>query len=233
MGFPDSQRDLEYICRELSWVKNVINDFFQGEYKIEENFYPFTLRNPETLNPNQDLMNKLHNHFEILQGTAWGLSDYYKRADYATKFAIRQLNNLCHEAESLMLSQRKKATLPEWVRPSQITTFIGRRLAKHCLKSIEMKKELTLTRPLAMLLHIYVIIAVSLTSNGHRTYVTMDRTLGTPKKCPGLNHGLNEMDSTLKTVNIISDIIQWGKLTYKEVLVQSNTAKFGLYCRVI
>ena len=80
---------------------------------------------PNGIDPNQDLMNRLHNHFEHLQGTVWGLSDWYKRADYTTKFAIRQLNNLCHEAESLMLSQRKKATQPEWVRPSQITTFLN------------------------------------------------------------------------------------------------------------
>jgi hypothetical protein len=70
-------------------------------------------------------MNQLHNHFEHLQGTVWGLSEYYKKANHYTKFAIRQLNNLCHEAESLMLSQRKQATLPQWVRPSQITTFLN------------------------------------------------------------------------------------------------------------
>jgi hypothetical protein len=57
----------------------------------------------------------------------WGLSDYYKRADYETKFAIRQLNNLCHEAESLMLSQKKKVEAPQWIRPSQITTFLNAR----------------------------------------------------------------------------------------------------------
>lgn len=125
LGFPDSQRDLNYICQELCWAKNEINNFFRGEYEIEEDYFPDTLRDPKTLNPNQDLMNKLHNHFEILQGTVWGLSDYYKRANYITKFAIRQLNNLCHEAESLMLSQRKQVTLPEWVRPSQITTFLN------------------------------------------------------------------------------------------------------------
>ena len=125
LGFPDSQRDLNFICQELFWAKNEINNFFRGEYEIEENYFPNTLRDPVTLNPNQDLMNKLHNHFEILQGTVWGLSEYYKRADYTTKFAIRQLNNLCHEAESLMLSQRKKVTAPEWVRPSQITTFLN------------------------------------------------------------------------------------------------------------
>lgn len=125
LGFPDSQRDLRFICQELFWAVNEINAFFGEEYHIDELYTHTTLRDPVTLNPNQDLMNKLHNHFEILQGTVWGLSEYYKKADYTTKFAIRQLNNLCHEAESLMLSQRKKVVQPEWVRPSQITTFLN------------------------------------------------------------------------------------------------------------
>jgi len=123
LGFPDNVRNLEYICNELDWAKNTINSFFGAEYQISEEYTPLTLRNG--LDPNQDLMNQLHNHFEHLQGTVWGLSDYYKRADYSTKFAIRQLNNLCHEAESLMLSQRKAVELPDWVRPSQITTFLN------------------------------------------------------------------------------------------------------------
>jgi hypothetical protein len=123
LGFPDSARNLDFICRELNWATNQINKFFGQEYWIPEVYLPSTMRTG--LDPNQDVMNRLHNHFEILQGTVWGLSEYYKRADYETKFAIRQLNNLCHEAESLMLSQRKKETLPEWVRPSQITTFLN------------------------------------------------------------------------------------------------------------
>jgi hypothetical protein len=124
LGFPDSARDLDFICKELTWAKNQINKFFNAEdYYIPEFFTPDTLRTG--LDPNQEIMNRLHNHFEHLQGTVWGLSDWYRRADYKTKFAIRQLNNLCHEAESLMLSQRKKVELPNWVRPSQITTFLN------------------------------------------------------------------------------------------------------------
>ena len=69
-------------------------------------------------------MNILHNHFERLQGSVWALSDYYRVADYETKYAIRQLNNICHEMESLCLSQRKQATTPQFIRPSQITTFL-------------------------------------------------------------------------------------------------------------
>ena len=123
LGFPDSTRNLDFICKELNWATNQINKFFGKEYWIPEVYLPSTLR--EGLDPNQDVMNRLHNHFEHLQGTVWELSDYYKRADYETKFAIRQLNNLCHEAESLMLSQRKQQEVPDWVRPSQITTFLN------------------------------------------------------------------------------------------------------------
>ena len=70
-------------------------------------------------------MNVLHNHFERLQNTVENPSPYYQVADYETKYAIRQLNNLCHEIESLILSQRKQYAEPEWVRPSQITTYFG------------------------------------------------------------------------------------------------------------
>jgi len=125
LGFPDSVRDLNFICKELKWATDQINGFFEPEeYRISEKFTPETLR-PDGLNPNQDLMNELHNHFEHLQGTVENLSEWYKRADHETKFAIRQLNNLCHEAESLMLSQRKKVQDPVWIRPSQITTFLN------------------------------------------------------------------------------------------------------------
>ena len=125
LGFPDSARNLDFICKELQWSTEQINKFFKDDYCISEIYTPDFLRDPVTLSVNQPAMNLLHNHFEHLQGTVWVLSDYYRRADYETKFAIRQLNNLCHEAESLMLSQRKKVTAPEWVRPSQITTFLN------------------------------------------------------------------------------------------------------------
>lgn len=40
------------------------------------------------------------------------------------RYAVRQLNNLCYEIETLCLSQRKIRHDPRWVRPSQITTFL-------------------------------------------------------------------------------------------------------------
>ena len=84
------------------------------------------------MSPKQHTLNRLHNYFEQLQGTVWNLSPYYKLADYETKYAIRQLNNICHEIEGLILSQRKLNVMPEWVRPSQITTFLH--ASRHELK---------------------------------------------------------------------------------------------------
>jgi hypothetical protein len=69
--------------------------------------------------------NLLHRYFEELQGSAWKISNYYKQTDDETKYAIRQLNNICHEIECWVNADRKKAIEPEWMRPSQITTFLN------------------------------------------------------------------------------------------------------------
>jgi hypothetical protein len=152
LGFPHSQRNLEFLCNDLNSNIKIINEFgatgvWQAHrlepYVIEEYFTPDTVRfGPEYatgetavgdsydpslklgLRTKHVIMNQLHNHFERLQGTVWNISPYYHTADYNTKYAIRQLNNICHELENLLLSQRKLVTAPEWVRPSQITTFL-------------------------------------------------------------------------------------------------------------
>lgn len=147
LGFPKSARTVEYLCDELNKAVETINlfnlnDIWQDAglppYIIEEWFHPNTVRFPDTypiahrgrpdieigLGPKHEILNRLHNHFELLQGTVWNLSLYYKLADYETKYAIRQLNIICHEMENILLSQRKLAVMPEWIRPSQITTFL-------------------------------------------------------------------------------------------------------------
>ena len=149
LGFPKTARTLEYLCEQLNQAVEIINNFnftHHGleNYVIEEWFHPNTVRFPSTytienttmateiytrrrnlgLEPKHTVLNQLHNHFERLQGTVSNLSSYYKIADYETKYAIRQLNNICHEMENLILSQRKAIVQPEWVRPSQITTFL-------------------------------------------------------------------------------------------------------------
>ena len=145
LGWPDSKRNLTYLCEELN--KNIaqINSFnFNPPYKKIKSFsnedfqYPDTLPvgferwvgreihgNFPGLKLKHEACNKLHRHFEELQGTAWTLSPYYKIADNKTKYAIRQLNNLCHEIEGWVGAYRKSIVDPEWLRPSQITTFLN------------------------------------------------------------------------------------------------------------
>ena len=116
------------MCEQLNQAVITINNFF-NDYHIDDVYTPENVVAIDYApdGPNHELLNRLHNHFEVLQGTVRSLSDYYKQADYETKYAIRQLNNLCHELETIILSQRKLRTFPKWVRPSQITTFINAR----------------------------------------------------------------------------------------------------------
>lgn len=153
LGFPNTHRNLERLCAELNDHITVINQFNESgywnhcgldSYVIEEWFSPESVRFPaenHRVAPNDglmeydrddkylglrlkhDIMNRIHNHFERLQGTVWEPSQYYQFADKRTKEAIRNLNLLCHEIESLVLSQRKAVQNPNWIRPSQITTF--------------------------------------------------------------------------------------------------------------
>ena len=154
LGFPHTARTLEYLCEEANAAVETINkfDFTQHglrNYIIEEWFHPNTVRFPDTypieervqsdnvsetrltqrlgigLEPKHTVLNQMHNHFERLQGTVNDLSPYYKVANYETKYAIRQINILCHEMENSILSQRKALVNPQWIRPTQITTFLA------------------------------------------------------------------------------------------------------------
>ena len=148
MGFAKTQRTLEYLCDQLNQAVYQINIHnTQGTwqehglkpYTIEDHFtpdhirfgseYPIAIGGNDTnqlgLDIKHEAMNRLHNYFEQLQGTVENPSLYYRYADYETKYAIRQLNNICHEMENLILSQRKLVTAPKWQRPSQITGFFN------------------------------------------------------------------------------------------------------------
>ena len=137
LGWADSKRDLNFLCGELNKSIEQINSFtFDPPY---EKIHPFsaddfqysdrlpmgTDHNQKGLRLKHDACNLLHRYFEELQGTAWQLSPFYKQADQETKYAIRQLNNICHEIESWVLSYRKSIIDPKWTRPSQITTFLN------------------------------------------------------------------------------------------------------------
>ncbi len=141
LGFADSKRDLRYLVGELNLNIAKINSYdFTPTYGRIEPFsvddFQYSSSLPigkaidgdESKTPGKRLKheacNKLHRHFEALQGTAWNASEFYKQANMETRYAIRQLNNICHEIESWVHADRKKAFEPEWMRPSQITTFL-------------------------------------------------------------------------------------------------------------
>ena len=109
--------------RNYHELSNIFRDF-SPDIVIQAGTIGDGINNPG-LRLNHNSMNRLHRYFEDLQGETWNISRYYKLADHETKWAIRQLNDLCHELESWVMSNRKKVQAPEWQRPSQITTFLN------------------------------------------------------------------------------------------------------------
>ena len=142
-GWSKTQRNLDYLASQLSkhakriWAFNELGIWqSQGlsSFDIRTNYTAADIMIPITGidetgkrggGPNHDVMNEVHNYFEHLQGTVENLSPYYKLATPEVKYSIRQINNLCHEIETLCLSLRKEVYAPDWVRPSQITTFLN------------------------------------------------------------------------------------------------------------
>ena len=123
LGWTESKRDAEYIVGQINAsiaainsadLGYTINDLFTVEGTIQDN-----------LDVDHDRMNRLHRYFEDLQGHSGHMSDYWKEADAATRWHIRQLNLLCHEYESLVLSMRKVIQAPEWRRPSQLMCWLN------------------------------------------------------------------------------------------------------------
>ena len=142
LGWADSKRNLHFLCDELNKNIRQLNSYkFDPPYEQIHPFVPDDFQYSSTLpignapdgnykktpglRLKHDACNLLHRYFEELQGTAWKLSEYYLQADHETKYAIRQLNNICHEIESWVEAYRKKYIEPEWIRPSQITTFLN------------------------------------------------------------------------------------------------------------
>ena len=123
-GFVNSPRNIEYICNELNNVVNHLNKNIEN-YHIPEVFNEEAVILDDQYKINHDIMNRLHLHFETLQGTVGKMSDYYNKADMETRYCIRQLNNLCHELESYILSKRKFVKAPKWSQTHQITTLLN------------------------------------------------------------------------------------------------------------
>jgi hypothetical protein len=122
-GFVESARTAEYLCTQMNRAVYAVNSAGLG-YTIQDFFSP-----ANTIAADGDVvhdkMNALHRYFEDLQGVSGSMSPYYTAADDYTRWHIRQLNLLCHEYESLVLSMRKAREAPEWRRPSQLMCWLN------------------------------------------------------------------------------------------------------------
>lgn len=123
LGFTESKRDAEYVCQQINHSISSINSANLG-YQIDNFFSVENTINSE-LDVNHDRLNQLHRYFEDLQGVSGAMSPYYIAADANTRWHIRQLNLLCHELESFVLSMRKLIQAPEWRRPSQLMCWLN------------------------------------------------------------------------------------------------------------
>lgn len=121
-GWPDGPRSGEYILAQINLSIQAINDSGLG-YRISDHYSMSNSLGQRGCD--HEHFNQLHRYFEDLQGTSNNISDYYWKADNPTRWHIRQLNLLCHEFESWALSWHKKATAPEWMRPSQLMCWLA------------------------------------------------------------------------------------------------------------
>jgi hypothetical protein len=123
LGWAKSARNPEYICTQINRSIHAVNSAGLG-YSIRDFFTPANTIDSE-LGIDHAHLNQLHRYFEDLQGVSGAMSPYYTSADDTTRWHIRQLNLLCHELESLVLSIRKLKTAPEWQRPSQLMCWLA------------------------------------------------------------------------------------------------------------
>ena len=126
LGFSENERNSRFIIDEINKSINAINDS-SLDYCINDHFTYETTVTPE-LSLIHDRTNHLHRYFEELQGTSGTggqISSHYNQANNETRWHIRQLNLLCHELESQILSEKKAKTAPEWQRPSQLMCWMS------------------------------------------------------------------------------------------------------------
>ena len=130
-GFIESDRNAEYITNQINLSIAAINQANLG-YQINDHFTVENTISPGVINGTEEIggvvhdkMNHLHRYFEDLQGVSGRMSEFYNRADSRVRWHIRQLNLLCHEYESLILSMRKAVHAPEWRRPSQLMCWLS------------------------------------------------------------------------------------------------------------
>jgi len=130
-GFPDSERNLDFLASEInrtiagingSKINYVIRDHFTSANMVKTNYSERA--DEDIVSVNHDKFNQLHLYFEETQGVSGAMSKHYIDADAETRWYIRQLNLLCHEAECFIISLGRHQSTPEWVRPSNVMCWL-------------------------------------------------------------------------------------------------------------
>jgi hypothetical protein len=127
LGWSSGPRNGDFLCEQINssidHLKEIFSDYkFPGRFDLENSIS----HDPEYgIQPNHTAFNALHRVFEDLQGVNGSMSPYYTRADDVSRWHIRQLNLLCHESESWILSHAKSLSAPEWARPSQLMCWLN------------------------------------------------------------------------------------------------------------
>lgn len=120
LGFSRPHRSLEKLCQELNHFIKIINQ--SGQYALDLHFDL-----PKLQTHSQDLLNELHHHFETLIGQVENISPYFHQASPNTRYAIKQINQLCHEIEYSLRAQEKaqsKEAGPDEVSASLQVCFL-------------------------------------------------------------------------------------------------------------
>jgi len=131
-GFPDSPRNLDFLAGEINRIIAGINgsniDYIIKDYftvaNMTSQFYS-ERAGQNIISINHEKFNQLHLYFEETQGVSGAMSSHYLSADAQTRWYIRQLNLLCHEAECLIISLGRHQSTPEWVRPSNVMCWLN------------------------------------------------------------------------------------------------------------
>jgi hypothetical protein len=123
LGWAGSARSAEYICTQINRSIHAVNSS-DLDYHISDWFSPANVIDRE-LSIRHERTNQLHRYFEDLQGWSGAISNHYSVATPELRWHIRQLNLLCHELESLVLSMRKALEAPDWRRPSQLMCWLN------------------------------------------------------------------------------------------------------------
>jgi hypothetical protein len=190
MGFVESARSAEYIMAQVNMCIDYINKSACG-YQIDDYYSVENTIHPDPIGPvsrefqggglMHNKLNQLHKYFEELQGVSGHMSEYYSRADGRTRWHIRQLNLLCHEYESLVLSMRKKVQAPEWQRPSQLMCWLNAPRFMLDAEDFELFGIETINRPLGG-----VFVGVNKAIGKHHFEVFCDEVVG-------LRHDITEL----------------------------------------